>query len=55
MPKTIAPPKSKQLNVRIPDLTLKQIDRIATATGMSQSKIIIMAVERLAADLKTRS
>ena len=39
--------KTKQTNVRLPDLTRQQIEAITEATGLGQTQIIILAITRL--------
>ena len=37
----------KQLNVRLPDATLKQIEELRQKTGMTQVQVLILAIEKL--------
>lgn len=37
----------KQLNVRLPEATLKQIEVLQQKTGMTQVQILILAIEKL--------
>mgnify|MGYP005860497503 CR=1 FL=1 len=36
----------KQFNVRLPDLTQKQLDELTLATGMTTTQVVILAIER---------
>jgi predicted DNA-binding protein len=45
-------PKQKQFNVRLPLPTKKRLEWIMDVTGMSQSKVVITAIERFAAETK---
>jgi len=37
----------KQLNVRLPEATLKQIEALQQQTGMTQVQILILAIDKL--------
>jgi len=47
--------KSGQFNTRLPALTHEQISQITKDYGLTKTQVIIMAVDRLARDLKTES
>ena len=38
--------KTRQTNVRLPDLTRQQLEAIAESTGLGQTQIIILAISR---------
>ena len=40
-----------QLNIRIPPLTIQQIDKIVKATGMTKTQIVLLAIDRLTREL----
>ncbi len=37
----------KQLNVRLPEATLKQIEELRRKTGMTQVQVLILAIDKL--------
>ena len=46
---------SSQFNTRLPMLTHEQISQITKDYGLTKTQVIIMAVDRLARDLKAES
>jgi hypothetical protein len=38
----------RQMNVRLPDLTLDQIERLCAKLGATKAQVIILAVDRMA-------
>lgn len=38
---------SKQLNVRLPSHTHKQLDRLVAKLGMTKTQVLILAIDRL--------
>jgi hypothetical protein len=46
---------SSQFNARLPLLTHDQITRLADSYGLTKTQVIIVAVDRLARDLKAES
>ena len=46
---------SRQFNTRLPMLTHDQISQITKDYGLTKTQVIIMAVDRLARDLKAES
>jgi leucyl aminopeptidase len=45
------PMESKQKNYRLPKLTLKQIAELREQTGMTETQVIINAIDRMARDI----
>ena len=41
-----------QLNARLPELTHKQLDELIIATGMTKTQLLILAIDRLARELR---
>lgn len=37
----------KQYNVRLPEMTLRQIEELRQKTGMTQVQILMLAIEKL--------
>ena len=50
-----APSTSKQFNTRLPQLTHSQIKSLSNLHGLTKTQVIIVAVDRLARDLKAES
>ena len=46
---------SSQFNARLPQLTHEQIDLLVQEFGLTKTQVIILAVDRLARDLKSES
>lgn len=46
--------KSNQFNVRLPSITHQQIDEAVKLHGLTKTQVIIVAVDRLARDLKSQ-
>lgn len=38
----------KQFNVRLPEITLQQMEEISLTTGLSMTQIVVIAIDRLA-------
>jgi hypothetical protein len=47
----ILPAMTKQINIRMPELTRQQLVDLAAMTGMSTTQLVIMAVDRLHREL----
>lgn len=45
----------KQKNYRLPTLTLEQIARLRSRTGMTETQVIIAAIDRMARELLSES
>lgn len=39
----------QQVNTRLPEATLRQIERLMAKTGMTQTQVLIIAIDRMAA------
>jgi len=46
---------SKQKNYRLPTLTLEQIAKLRDRTGMTETQVIIAAIDRMARELLSES
>jgi hypothetical protein len=53
--KPIQEVSSKQFNARLPQLTHSQIKSLSNLYGLTKTQVIIVAVDRLARDLKAES